>query len=113
MELRFLARAEHCVHWPGLKMAGSLATYAGRTYDAATRGWPASAEPFVVDSESDAGKRFAELTRRDGALWPADEATAAHCGVKLTPVVRDESGEWIPAPPAPASPAKASKANKD
>lgn len=100
MKLRFYARAGQCVHWPGVKSAGSLAAYAGRSYNATTRSWPALAEPFEVEDTSDAGKRFTELTRRDGALWPADPATAAHCGVSLTPVVQDADGEWIAAPAA-------------
>src|SRR6478609_1497795 len=41
----------------------------------------ATREPFTVDSESAAGQRLKKLARREPCLWPADEETAAECGV--------------------------------
>lgn len=48
---------------------------------------------------------------RRGALWPADEATAAACDVAYAELELAD-GEWVKAAPK-ASPAKAAKPPKD
>lgn len=98
MQLSFYARAGHVVQWPGVKRAGSLPDYVGRTnVEIKGSGWahPATDEAVKVDSESQAGRRFAKLVRRDESLWPADKATADACQV---PFVELElvGGEFAP-----------------
>jgi hypothetical protein len=81
---------------PGLVPAiGQAESYVGRTFDAKTRGNPATKEAFEIDSDSDAGRRLAKLCRRDACLWPADKATAEACGVEFVELeFRD--GVWAP-----------------
>lgn len=85
MRLRFLAKEDRLVPVPGVTpYAGQLMPYVGRRFDAENRAYPATDEPFECDSESPVGRRLAfEITRRDGDLWPADEATAQFCGVSF------------------------------
>jgi hypothetical protein len=91
MMLRFYARDDQLVPLPGqAPVPGQPLHFVGRRYDAATRAHPADSTPTEVDSESSAGMRLAELTRRDACLWPADAETAAACGVPFVKVfIRD------------------------
>lgn len=97
-KLSFHARPGLVCHWPGPKAAGQVSHYIGRTtrvIDGVIVHEP-NAEPVVVDANTPEGRRAAELCRRDGALWPADEATARHCGQPYTELERDDVGEWVP-----------------
>lgn len=104
MKLSFYAKPGHCVHWPDrMRVSGRVYQYVGRQYNAETRVHEALAEPVVVDTEHAdaehcrAAERLRRVCARDSALWPADEATAAACGVPFVPVeLRD--GEWRPVP---------------
>lgn len=108
MQLSFRAKPGNVCHWPGLKANGQLCRYVGRDFVAgdADKGvaaaHPAAADPIVVDSESEDGRRLAKLCRRDDALWPADAATAAFCGKKFVNLIRDDAGEWVPGASAAA-----------
>lgn len=81
MKLKFLAREDLLVREAGIgPVIGEAARYYGRTFDPATRGYPASKEPFEVDAESEDGLKCAKQCRK-GALFAADEQTAAAIGV--------------------------------
>lgn len=83
-KLRFFARDDQLVAMPGFHpVAGQLPMYVGRRFDAALTGFPATQEPAEFDTETSAGQRLMQLTRRDGALWAADPETAALCGVSF------------------------------
>lgn len=108
MKLSFYAKPGHCVHWPDrMRVSGRLYQYVGRRFNAETRVHEAIAEPVVVDTEHPDAEhrrvadRLRRVCARDGALWPADETTAAACGVAFVPVERHE-GEWQPAEVKPA-----------
>lgn len=102
MRLRFYAREDQLVPLPGHRpLVGQAASYVGRKFDAATRGYPATPAPFECDSDSDEGRRLIKMTRRDACLWPADLETADVCGVAFVAVeVRD--GVAVPRVSTPA-----------
>jgi hypothetical protein len=107
MKLRFYSRDGHTVAWPGGKSPGQIPHLVGRSFKPSTK--PGVAGVFVADKEaaevdSDAPEA-AHLIRQcqKGGLWPADEATAASCGVEFVKVAQDTDGEWIKAPSAPAA----------
>lgn len=84
MQLSFWAKADQLVPVPGYKPApGTPPAYVGRTVlpVGETAGFPAVAEPFTCDSESEIGRRLLLLACRDACLIPADAATARACGV--------------------------------
>jgi len=91
MQLKFYARDDLLVAWPGMLPAvGQPRRYVGRRFDAAIRGYPATDDPTAFDSESAEGKRLVARVRRESCLWPADKETAAACGVEFVAVdVRD------------------------
>lgn len=103
MMLKFYAKGDGIVREPGvIEIIGTDPHYVGRKKLALPNGrfcYPAVEEPFEVDAETDAGRRLCEVTKRDGALWPADKATADACDVKYIPVEYDR-GEWVPKKPA-------------
>lgn len=81
MKLKFLAREDLLVREAGITPSiGEASRYYGRTFDPATRGYPASKDPFEVDSESEDGLKCAKQCRK-GALFAADETSAAALGV--------------------------------
>lgn len=104
MKLRFYAKGDLLVSVPGQTIlrrnadtgaAGSPVKYVGRVHVPAKlrkgpgdsvivdepASNPARSEAYECDSDTERGRRLMKLTRRDGSLWPADEATAAACGV--------------------------------
>lgn len=85
--LKFYARDPHVVHHPGLKATGQLAQYIGRRFNFETRQHEAVPEGECLAEGTPDALRACKAVLRDGALWPADEATAAACGV---PFVRVE-----------------------
>lgn len=95
MQLKFYAREDQLVRMPGVGRGapGQPVPYVGRAFDAKTRGYPATEEPYAVDADSDSGRRLAELCRRDQSLWPADKETAEACGVEFV-VVAFDGGVW-------------------
>jgi hypothetical protein len=95
VQLSFLAREDQLVRVPGIGRGavGQPVPYVGRVFDAKTRGYPATEEPYVVDADSDSGRRLAELCRRDQSLWPANKETAEACGVEFVAVSFD-AGVW-------------------
>lgn len=102
MQLRFYAAGDSLVHernpdgssMPAVR--GQHARYVGRSYDPATRGYPASSDPYVVDSDTCAGEVvYLKRCVADGDLVPADAATAAACGVSFARVVV-KSGVAVP-----------------
>lgn len=102
MQLRFYARGTALVSLPGeRRVVGQHPRYVGRTLKivdgAAT--WPANEEPVECASE-----QAARLVRRcaAGDLWPADEITAARCGVSFVPI-EFADGAWAPAAPKPST----------
>lgn len=103
MILSFVPRRECLPKWPG-KGSGTY-PYIGRHFDAATRRNVADEKPVQIVAYGGDGKLTPEATRavfdfckRDGDLLPADEKTAAFCGVAFVPVKRAADGEWDAAP---------------
>lgn len=100
MQLKFFARADMLVTLPGeRRIVGQPPEYVGRR--CADGQFPATADGFTCDSQSEAGIRLAKLARRDASLWAGDRNTAAHCGVPFVDLVFKD-GEWTPKPPAKA-----------
>jgi hypothetical protein len=108
VKVRFLAREDFVVREAGVApRVGEATRYYGRRFDAATRGYPATEDGVEFDADSEDGRKCIRACRDNPMpLWPADEATAALCGVKFTPVVFAD-GAWVAAPPE--SPTKAKK----
>lgn len=117
MKLRFHAKTGR-VHVPGLKLVGAVPRIVGRkhlpgdgTKTAATH--PVDEDGFVID-DADPNKETrsaAEALKRKcrmGDLWPADEATAAACGVAFVKLELGADGEWQPAAAKPPATRKAS-----
>ncbi|UOF77398.1 hypothetical protein [Caudoviricetes sp.] len=81
MKLKFLAREDLLVREGGIgPVIGEAARYYGRTFDPATRGYPAVKELFEVEAESYDGVKCAKQCRK-GALFAADKGTADALGV--------------------------------
>lgn len=100
MQLKFLARSNLLVTMPGeRRIVGQPPEYVGRR--CVDGQFPATTDGFACDSQSEAGIRLAKLARRDAALWPADRATADHCGVPFVEITLKD-GEWTPKPSAKA-----------
>jgi len=91
--LRFFARSNLLVTVPDLKIG---VRYVGRTWDKELGGWRADSAPYLADPESEAGKRLADLCRKEKSLWAADQYTATRCRV---PFVKTQhvDGEHVPA----------------
>jgi hypothetical protein len=82
MKLKFYAREDLLVREAGVgPVIGEAARYYGRTFDPATRGFPAAREPFEVEAESEDGLKCAKQCRK-GALFAADKTTADAIGVE-------------------------------
>jgi hypothetical protein len=104
MQLKFFARGDLLVTVPGFApVVGQPQLRVGREF---VRGdeskgippeYPATKEPFVVDSNSPEGRRLKKLIQRDESLWAADQATAAECGVQFVELEFKDS-EWLPKP---------------
>lgn len=106
MKLRFLAREDQLVRIPGAKpLPGQPDMYVGRTFDAASRGYPATKDGYECDADSDGGRRLARLCRIDGSLFPANAETAAACGVSFAQT-EFKSGVHVVASSKPSKPAK-------
>lgn len=91
MLLKFFAKADALQRVPNFHPeVGQHDRYVGREHDPALPGaFPATKEPFVCDSASEAGQRLKHLIFRDGDLWAADQATADHCQVPFVET------EWV------------------
>jgi hypothetical protein len=102
MKWKFVPREDQLLRKAGAPpRIGSPARYYGREFDGETRSYPASAEPFEVDSDSDHGLKCAKHCRK-GALWPADKATAAAIGAEFVDIEFSE-GAWVAKKPKSAS----------
>jgi len=102
MILRFHPVPGHLASYPGPKRVGQLHHYIGRTSKPGPRGVAhvANIEPVELDTENaeqeKTARRFVKFVQR-GGLYPADAATAKHCGVRFVKLERDGSnGEWRP-----------------
>jgi hypothetical protein len=85
MKLKFVAREDLLVREAGIgPVIGEAARYYGRTFDPATRGYPASKEAFEVELDSEDGQKCAKQCRK-GVLFAFDEETAAALGVDFVP----------------------------
>lgn len=114
MKLKFFARAEHVVHFPGPKQAGQVHNYVGRQFvlnedelnakKTRIHGQNrALREGFEIDSTADEAETLCHYVRQ-GGLWPADAETAQYCGVPFAAVEFDASiFEFVPAKSAAAS----------
>lgn len=102
MRLSFWAKEDQLVPVPGVRPSIDQAPeYVGRAFlPGKPAGFPATEVPFVVDSETTEGRRLVHLTRRDACLLPADEATAAACGMSFVP---HQLTDGVMAPIAPPS----------
>lgn len=100
MKLRFYAKGEQLVREPGvIEIVRTPPHYVGRCLAKLEDGrfcYPATEEAFECSVASDTGMRLMRLVKQDGALWPADEATAAACGVAFVELDWAD-GEWVPA----------------
>jgi len=92
MKLKFHPNGAQLPRWPG-RFATESYGFVGREFDPKSRANVATVDPAVVDSATAEGRRLVTLCRRDGALLPADEATAAFCGVKFRSIERVD-GAW-------------------
>ena len=90
MKLKFYAKDDLMVAVPGtFQVAGQPARFAGRSPSVDADGnvsFPATESGVEVDSQSELGRRYSKLARRDGALWAANKETADACGVPFVPV---------------------------
>lgn len=106
-KLKFYAREDLLVRKAGVApRVGEATRYYGRKFDAASRGYPATAEAVEVDADSEHGRKCIRACVSESALWPADEATAKHCGVSFTPVEFVDGAWVVKAAPVKAEPAK-------
>jgi hypothetical protein len=111
MMLKFHAKAGDCCPWPNSHHYGQVRRYVGRQYTAPNEAkgtgatWPAKAEPDEVDAASPHAEHLIRYCAK-GNIWPADEATAAACGVAFTKLERGKDGEWLSAAPKTAKPSK-------
>lgn len=118
MGLKFLPRAGHMVHFASGNASGQLSRYVGRTFKPVAKAGVAGAyaaddEPVEVDPDSaDAAHLIRQARKSDPGVWPADEATAAACGVEFVKLGRDSDGEWIAAPRAAVAPGAVSSTRK-
>lgn len=97
MILKFLAKDDLLVPVPGTsQFAGQVARYVGREWSDAIHGFPAVAEPYCVEEDSEDGRRLLKLARRDRCLLPADPETATRLGVPFVKLTL-ESGAMVPA----------------
>lgn len=100
MQLKFFARGDLLVTVPGFSpVVGQAPAYVGREFKRidGVAVHPATRDPFTVDSDTPEGRRLVKLAKRDASLWPADKATAEHCGLPFVALAFDD-GEWIPEP---------------
>lgn len=117
MKLSFYAKDDDIVYEPDFpRVRGAIPRYVGRYFVPATKdksaAFPATAEPYVCDSESENGRVLVgKFLRGKRPLWPADKATAEACGVEFVPV---EVKDGIAVPKGPAViPAARKSAIKD
>ena len=109
--LGFYARADLLVTDPSYRpIIGSTPRYVGRRCEQVDIGGkkalrhPAVEKAYTCDFWSPSGQRLLKLARRDSSLYPADESTAAACGLSFI-AVEFSNGEWAPKAAAKA-PAK-------
>lgn len=98
--LKFVPKGDLLVRIPNaVQFTGQMPPYLGRLkrqLPDGRWGYPASQSPYEVEADSEIAQRLVLLTKRDGCLWPFDEATAAACDTKFVAVEWIE-GEWVPA----------------
>lgn len=103
MGLKFLPRAGHMVPFAAGNAFGQLSRFVGRSFKPSGQpgfagAYAADAEPVEVDPNGeDAAHLIRQARKNDPGVWPADEATAAACGVEFVKLSRDSDGEWMPA----------------
>lgn len=97
MILRFYAKGDALCPVPGQgAVHGAPLNYVGRRPQQLPSGqmaYPATEEPFEIDSESDAGRRLKLICWRDGDVYPADKSTAEHCQVRFASLAFN-NGVW-------------------
>lgn len=117
MQLKFYAKPEHVVHYPGPRFAGQIHNYVGRQFVAHTDDKlaqesrvagqnRATEDGFDVDSESPEGAVIADYARK-GGLWCANSETASAVGVEFVRLKFDSKAfEWFPDAATIAKPSK-------
>jgi hypothetical protein len=107
MKLKFYAREDLLVREAGIgPVIGEAARYYGRTFDPATRSYPATKEPFETEADSEDGLKCSKQCRK-GTLFAADKTTADALGVEH---IETEFRDGAHAAKAPAAkPAASSK----
>lgn len=96
-KLSFYARGDLLVTVPGVyPQIGQALPRVGRQL-ASDGSLPATKEAYVTDSNSDEARRLIKLTRREGALWPADKETADACGLPFVELTFKD-GVWAQKP---------------
>lgn len=73
--------------------------FVGRTFDADTKGYPATEEAYATVFGTKQGNRCMKCCQQ-GDLWAADQETASLCGVPFVEVQFAE-GAWVAKPSAP------------
>ncbi len=93
-KLRFFARGEALVcDFDAMDRTPVLRRMIGRKFEQVTPGqWG-----WVPTGKAEEVRARAEVIKacKDGDLWPADEATAAACGVAFDPSYDDASAEQL------------------
>lgn len=98
MKIKLVAKDDQMVAVPGTaQFAGQVARFINREWDEKLHAFPAVAEPFECDADSDDGRRLLKIARRDGALLPFDQATADVIGVPFV-ALKFNAGVWVTAP---------------
>lgn len=94
MKLRFHAREDFLVREAGVAPSiGQAARYYGRTFDPATRGYPAVKDAVEFEQGTEDADKCSKQCRK-GCMWAADKDTAAALGVAFVDVAFSE-GAWI------------------
>lgn len=102
MILRFYAKGDALCPVPGQAVShGAPLHYVGRVAVVSGNGdptaYPATEQPYEVDSETDAGRRLKLICWRDRDLFPADKQTAECCQVPLVDIAFAD-GVWSEKP---------------
>ncbi len=100
MKLHVYARDGHLMPHPGMKYAGQVNPYIGRSTIVLEDGsiaHPAVKEGELIELDSASGQRVVAKMRKqahDPPLWAGNEETARECGVPFVPIAFGPDGEF-------------------
>lgn len=97
-ELKFYARSGLVYDPTRARRTGQMPPYVARSFDPKTRAWMPDTQPYTMRLANDhaGNKALMRMRKRveEGALWPADEASAKALGVPFVEVEQRE-GVWV------------------